>query len=82
VNCLGHFPLLTKADCCGVVRFAVRYHDEEYRDLKSDALAFVPHETAIAAVRHLAMRHRWPQYREALRILQGPPYTPPADQPD
>jgi hypothetical protein len=79
-NLLLYLPRLIKQGCCEEVLFAVRNYDpSRYGFVKTlSHLALLPHEVAIAALRPLK-RTRWPQFRAAFRILQGPPYTAPAD---
>jgi hypothetical protein len=85
-NLMGWLPLLNKQDCCETVAFALReYGASGYANFKRGdlaSLALVPHEDAIAALRCWARWTVWPQVRATLDILEGPPYTAPADQPD
>jgi hypothetical protein len=92
MNLLGYLASLRKKDCCETVAFALQeYGHARYADLALLArvrrgelapLAFVRHEDAIAALRCWARWTVWPQVRVALRILEQPPFTLRADQPD
>src|SRR5262249_53694826 len=75
-NLLLYLPRLIKQGCCEEVLFAVRNYDPStYGFVKTlSHLAFLPHEVAVAALRPLK-RTRWPQFRAALRILQGPVHS-------
>jgi len=50
-------------------------------DCSRDAVPLLGRQRAIKALREASMLYR-SSYGIIARILEGPPYTPPADQPD
>jgi len=73
-NILGWLPLLTKYP-------KYRRDFAWAADCSENAVPFLGRQRALKAVREASMNFR-SSYGTYARILEGPPYTPPADQPD